>query len=61
MSVWLDLEIAMKLEKIDYSLTVCKVESELDIDLNKEFYFIGKTDCCIDIQHGLYSCEGRKF
>lgn len=44
MSVCLDLEVAMKLEKIDYSLTVCKVESELDIDLNKEFYFIGKTD-----------------
>lgn len=34
----------MKLEKIDYSLTVCKVASESDIDLNKSFYFIGKTD-----------------
>lgn len=34
----------MELKKLDYSLTVCKVASELDIDLSKEFYFIGKTD-----------------
>ena len=34
----------MKLKKLDYAMTVCKVASELDIDLNKEFYFIGKTD-----------------
>lgn len=34
----------MELKKLDYSLTVCKVASELDIDLGKEFYFIGKTD-----------------
>lgn len=34
----------MKLEKIDYSLTICKVALERDVDLNKEFYFIGKTD-----------------
>lgn len=34
----------MKLKKIEYNLTVCKVASELDIDMNKEFYFIGKTD-----------------
>ncbi len=34
----------MELKKLDYKLTVCKVTSELDIDLNKEFYFIGKTD-----------------
>lgn len=34
----------MKLKKLDCNLTVCKVASELDIDLNKEFYFIGKTD-----------------
>lgn len=34
----------MELKKIDYSLTVCKVASEFDIDLNKEFYFVGKTD-----------------
>ena len=34
----------MELKKLDYNLTVCKVASELDIDLSKEFYFIGKTD-----------------
>ncbi len=34
----------MELKKLDYTLTVCKVESECDIDLNKGFYFIGKTD-----------------
>ncbi len=34
----------MKLKKLDYALTVCKVASEIDIDLNKDFYFIGKTD-----------------
>ena len=34
----------MKLEIIEYALTVCKVVSELDVDLNKELYFIGKTD-----------------
>lgn len=34
----------MELKKLDYAMTVCKVASELDIDLNKEFYFIGKTD-----------------
>ena len=34
----------MKLKKLDYALTVCKVASEYDIDLNKEFYFVGKTD-----------------
>lgn len=43
----------MELKKLDYAMTVCKVASELDIDLNKEFYFIGKTDeeyslvCCL--------------
>ena len=34
----------MELKKLDYALTVCKVASEIDIDLNKDFYFIGKTD-----------------
>ena len=34
----------MELKQLDYNLTVCKVKSETDIDLNKEFYFIGKTD-----------------
>lgn len=34
----------MELKKLDYPLTICKVASEADIDLNKAFYFIGKTD-----------------
>ncbi len=34
----------MELKKLDYALTVCKVASESDIDLNKDFYFFGKTD-----------------
>ena len=34
----------MELEKLPYDLTVCKVKSERDINLNNEFYFIGKTD-----------------
>lgn len=34
----------MKLERIEHALTICKVASELDVDLNKKFYFIGKTD-----------------
>ena len=36
--------VDMELKKLDYALTVCKVASELDIDLNQDFYFIGKTD-----------------
>lgn len=34
----------MELKKLDYDLTVCKVASNLDFDLTKDFYFIGKTD-----------------
>ena len=34
----------MKLKKLDYDLTVCKVASITNIDLNTEFFFIGKTD-----------------
>lgn len=34
----------MQLKKLPYDLTVCKVKSELDIKLKKDFYFIGKTD-----------------
>lgn len=34
----------MQLKKLEYDLTVCKVAAAEDIDLNKEFYFIGKTD-----------------
>lgn len=34
----------MKLKKLIYDLTVCKVKSEADINLSNDFYFIGKTD-----------------
>ena len=34
----------MELKKLPYDLTVCKVKSELDINLNNGFYFVGKTD-----------------
>lgn len=34
----------MELKKLDFDLTVCKVDSETDLDLKKPFYFIGKTD-----------------
>lgn len=34
----------MELKKLDYALTVCKVVSERDINFNKHFYFVGKTD-----------------
>ena len=34
----------MELKKLPYDLTVCKVKSERDINLNNKFYFIGKTD-----------------
>lgn len=33
----------MKLKKLVYDLTVCKVKSETDINLGNSFYFIGKT------------------
>ncbi len=34
----------MELKKIPYRLTVCKVKDISDIDINADFYFIGKTD-----------------
>lgn len=34
----------MNLKKIPHKLTVCKVSNISDIDLNANFYFIGKTD-----------------
>ena len=34
----------MILKKIEHELSVCKVASEKDIDLNRDLYFIGKTD-----------------
>ena len=34
----------MKLKKIPHNLTICKLSNISEIDLNKEFYFIGRTD-----------------
>lgn len=34
----------MKLKRLPYELTVCKVRSIENIDLNTGFFFIGKTD-----------------
>ena len=34
----------MELKKIDHKLSICKVADISDIDLNTDFYFIGKTD-----------------
>lgn len=34
----------MELKKLNYQLTVCKLISTDDIELNKDFFFIGRTD-----------------
>ena len=34
----------MQLKTLDCDLTVCKLPDTADIDLSKDFYFIGKTD-----------------
>ena len=34
----------MELKRIDYKLTVCKVAEVSNINMDTEFYFIGKTD-----------------
>jgi len=34
----------MEIKRLEHDLTVCKVRSEKDIDLTRQFYFIGKTD-----------------
>ena len=34
----------MELKVLDHKLTVCKVKTVADIDLNQEFYFVGRTD-----------------
>ena len=34
----------MQLKKLPYDLTVCKVASLADVDLDSEFFFLGKTD-----------------
>lgn len=34
----------MDIKRIDGPMTVCKLKSTADIDLNKDFYFLGRTD-----------------
>lgn len=34
----------MELKKLEHRLTVCKVKTVADLDMSREFYFIGKTD-----------------
>ncbi|MBR1701847.1 MAG: ACT domain-containing protein [Lachnospiraceae bacterium] len=34
----------MELKRLDHDLTVCQVSSAAEINLNTDFYFIGKTD-----------------
>jgi hypothetical protein len=34
----------MVLQKLEHDLTVCKVASMQDIELKREFFFVGKTD-----------------
>lgn len=34
----------MELKRIDAELTICKISDTADIDLGREFYFLGKTD-----------------
>lgn len=34
----------MELKKLEYDLTVCKVEEITDIDMTTDFFFVGKTD-----------------
>lgn len=34
----------MELKKLPYNLTVCKINSASELDLSKDFFFIGKTD-----------------
>lgn len=34
----------MELKKLEYALSICKAASAAEIDLSKDFYFIGKTD-----------------
>ena len=34
----------MELEKLEYDLTVCKLQAVEDIDTDSGFYFIGRTD-----------------
>ena len=36
--------MTMDIKRIDGPMTVCKLKSTADIDLNHDFYFIGRTD-----------------
>ena len=36
--------LSMELKRIDHKLTVCKVKDVSDINMDADFYFIGKTD-----------------
>ena len=38
------LEEHVELKKLEYDLTICKVEKITDIDISTDFFFIGKTD-----------------
>lgn len=37
-------EKTMKLERLDYDWTICKTASLADLDFDKPFYFVSKTD-----------------
>ncbi len=34
----------MELKRLPYELTVCKLKDTNEIELSKDFYFIGRTD-----------------
>ncbi|MBQ9442823.1 MAG: ACT domain-containing protein [Lachnospiraceae bacterium] len=34
----------MELKKLEYDLSVCKLEDIRDIDLGRDFFFVGRTD-----------------
>lgn len=40
----LTLEEPMELRKLEYDLTVCKVEALADINMTADFFFLGKTE-----------------
>ena len=39
-----DESIKMRLKKIPYNITVCKVEDVSSVNMDADFYFMGKTD-----------------
>ncbi len=34
----------MELKKLEYDLTVCKIEALTDLDMKADFFFLGRTD-----------------